>query len=179
MPSSAFPDNSFEDSTETFATQVSRNYRPTNGQNLNDSPDAFNGEYRRPSTASATTASSVGSRSSAGASRQFSKRLHGFFGDDFHNHISPRASETNLLGRMDGGMEQPFRSHRRDKSTNTAGSTEVWAGSRPGSRPETPVPSNDVVPFLYQDPDVSPLLRSKPSLIFGLIKSMDASHFFW
>ncbi|KAI9888602.1 MAG: cysteinyl-tRNA synthetase [Vezdaea aestivalis] len=148
MTSSAFPENSFNDSTDNFGTQMAARAGGGNGQGSSRMPDD-----RRPSLASLTTVSSGGSKSSAG--RVFHKKnLTGIFGDEYTP--TPQASDTSLPGRVAGdGSEQSYRTHRRDRneSTNTAASTEAWAGSRPGSRPHTPVPSNAVVPFLYQDPD--------------------------
>ena len=111
-------------------------YRPgTSGLNGSISgttigPDSyFPADDRRPSVASLiTNASSTGSKQSIG--RSIVRRL---FGDD--EKESPTSSELSL---PQGGLQRPNAAYSR---TNT--------GS--GSRPSTPLPSSDVVPFLYQD----------------------------
>ncbi|KAI5797935.1 hypothetical protein DFH27DRAFT_591462 [Peziza echinospora] len=91
---------------------------------------------RRPSVASvATNASSTGSKTSIG--RSIVRR---FFGDD--DKDSPVSSESSLA---QNGLSRPSGLYSR---TNT--------GTGGGSRPGTPLPSSEVVPFLYQDPqDIS------------------------
>lgn len=98
----------------------------------------FPDETRRPSVASVVTnASSTGSKSSIG--RSIYKKL---FGDNENNNDSPGSSESSLPSnttpRSHTGFARP--------ATPT------------GSRPRTPLPPAEVVPFLYQDPDVIKLL---------------------
>ncbi|RPB29083.1 PP2C-domain-containing protein [Terfezia boudieri ATCC MYA-4762] len=94
-------------------------------------PDSyFPQDDRRPSVASlATNASSTGSKTSIG--RSIVRR---FFGED--DKESPGSSDSSLL--QNNVLQRPSAAYTR---TNT----------QPGSRPQTPVPSSDVVPFLYQD----------------------------
>jgi adenylate cyclase len=97
------------------------------------SPD----ETRRPSVASVVTnASSTGSKSSIG--RSFYKKIFG----EGDSGESPGSSESslppNVTPRSQYGFARPV--------TPTI------------SRPRTPVPPSEVVPFLYQDPEV-PRLR--------------------
>ncbi|KAI5789099.1 hypothetical protein EDC01DRAFT_631149 [Geopyxis carbonaria] len=93
----------------------------------------FPDETRRPSVASVVTnASSTGSKSSIG--RSIYKKI---FGDGENNNDSPGSSESSLPSnttpRSHYGFPRP--------ATPT------------GSRPRTPLPPAEVVPFLYQDPD--------------------------
>jgi len=90
----------------------------------------FPQDDRRPSVASlATNASSTGSKTSIG--RSIVRR---FFGDD--DKESPGSSDSSLL--QNNVLQRPSAPYTR-------------ANTQPGSRPQTPVPSSDVVPFLYQD----------------------------
>jgi adenylate cyclase len=123
--------------------------------------DAFYDHERRPSAASAATVSSTGSRSSRGGSLQQNKKLQTFFGEDFPGQD---ASDTSLPNQ---GQETPRemppgkdRSHsfarsQRERNLSSATDTTHRDTSPAGSRPRTPVPSSDVVPFLYQDSQVS------------------------
>ena len=94
-------------------------------------PDSyFPQDDRRPSVASlATNASSTGSKTSIG--RSIVRRI---FGDD--EKESPGSSDSSLL--QNNGLQRPSAGYAR---TNT----------QTGSRPQTPIPPSDVVPFLYQD----------------------------
>ncbi|KAI9701820.1 MAG: cysteinyl-tRNA synthetase [Candelina mexicana] len=150
MPSSALP-GSFEESTENLPP-----FRPGTGRTAaSDSPDMGyygDGSDRRPSIASATTVSSTGSKSSVSKPISKSKKLQGFFGEDFAGRDSRRGSATSL---------QPYGTRRRDTSShsqrdrnNSQSTTYACEGrtaSPNGSRPRTPAPSSDVVPFLYQN----------------------------
>ncbi|KAH0542926.1 hypothetical protein FGG08_002695 [Glutinoglossum americanum] len=149
--SSAFPGGLHGDSNEIIA-QLSPSFRPGSGRSgLSDSPEGpFFGDERRPSVASVTTnASSTGSKSSVG--RSFHKKLHGFFGEDPRDY-GHNSSETSLLVGS-GGKEHMSRSNHRNNSTSgiNASGAVAGPGTPGGSRPRTPVPSSDVVPFLYQN----------------------------
>jgi len=118
--------------------QNSSQYRPGTAPGPNGStssgtvgPDSyFPQDDRRPSVASlATNASSTGSKTSIG--RSIVRR---FFGED--DKESPGSSDSSLL--QNNVLQRPSAAYTR---TNT----------QTGSRPQTPVPSSDVVPFLYQD----------------------------
>jgi adenylate cyclase len=124
-------------------------------------PDGFYDHERRPSAASAATVSSSGSRSSRGGGMQQNKKLQTFFGEDFPGQD---ASDTSLPAQ---GQETPretpqgkeTRSHsfarsQRERNLSSATDTTHRDTSPAGSRPRTPVPSSDVVPFLYQDSQV-------------------------
>ncbi|KAH0548594.1 hypothetical protein GP486_007862 [Trichoglossum hirsutum] len=152
--SSAFPVGLHGDSNEG-AVQLSPSFRPGSGRSgLSDSPDGiFFADERRPSVASVTTnASSTGSKSSVG--RSFHKKLHGFFGEEFPMHdYGLNCSETSLPVHGSVGKEHlPRPNHRNNSTPGFSASSTVARPSTPnGSRPRTPVPSSDVVPFLYQD----------------------------
>lgn len=100
----------------------------------------FPDETRRPSVASVVTnASSTGSKSSMGKS--FYRKL---FGEGDTSGESPGSSESSLPPNATPRSQQ-YGFNRPTTPT----------GSRTGSRPRTPLPSAEVVPFLYQNPDVS------------------------
>lgn len=133
--SSVFPNSNVFDLYQPDSHQTSPQYRPGTAPGPNGSastsigtigPDSyFPQDDRRPSIASlATNASSTGSKTSIG--RSIVRRI---FGDD--DKESPGSSDSSLLPYSRPGAPR----------TNT----------QPGSRPQTPVPSSDVVPFLYQD----------------------------
>ncbi|KAI9775715.1 MAG: cysteinyl-tRNA synthetase [Geoglossum umbratile] len=152
--SSAFPVTYRNDSSDS-TVQLSPSFRPGSGRSgLSDSPEGpFFGDERRPSVASVTTsASSTGSKSSVG--RSFHKKLHGFFGEEFPmRDYGHNSSETSLPVHGSTGKEHMPRSNHRNNSTPgfTANSAVPRPSTPGGSRPRTPVPSSDVVPFLYQD----------------------------
>ena len=133
--SNVFPNSNVFDLYQSDSHQTSPQYRPGTAPGPNGSTSASSGtigpdsyfpqDDRRPSVASlATNASSTGSKTSIG--RSIVRRI---FGED--DKESPGSSDSSLL---------PY-SRPSAPRTNT----------QPGSRPQTPVPSSDVVPFLYQD----------------------------
>ncbi|KAG6123727.1 hypothetical protein E4U13_000018 [Claviceps humidiphila] len=104
---------------------------------------------RRPSVASiVTTASSQGSKTSA--NRGGFRKLQFFFGEEFPGRDS---SESSLPISIPG-KDQRSRSYshgrptQRDRNHSNATDREPSPAS---SRPRTPVPNPEVVPFLYQD----------------------------
>lgn len=157
----------FNDSHENIAQgeQLSPAHRPGTGRtgntNASDSPDlTMYGDDRRPSIASVATASSTGSKGSGVSRAGFHKKLQGFFGDDFPGRDS---SETSLpsYGTGKEHRSQSFPKPRERNASNATNATETGRGASPtSSRPRTPVPSSDVVPFLYQDSNVSLLVSS-------------------
>ncbi|KAK3382340.1 phosphatase 2C-domain-containing protein [Lasiosphaeria ovina] len=117
-----------------------------------DSPDfAYFTDERRPSIASVTTtASSQGSRTSG--TRGGFRKLQGFFGEEFPGRDS---SETSLT---QPGPGKEHRSHsyshgRTHRDRNYSNATDHARDTSPSSRPRTPVPAPEVVPFLYQEAD--------------------------
>jgi adenylate cyclase len=123
-----------------------RNCRLASGRGLG----YFLDDERRPSVASVTTASSTGSKSSV-VRPNVHKSLKNFFGDDFQGKD---ASDTSLPGHVNG-KEHRSNSWTRHRNHSTSTETAPREGSPAPSRPRTPVPSSDVVPFLYQDSQVS------------------------
>ncbi|KAG9248518.1 hypothetical protein BJ878DRAFT_547929, partial [Calycina marina] len=92
IPSPGFGTSFYNDSSDnlSMASQLSPSFRPGSGLmgNTNvssgDSPaDPYFGDERRPSVASVTTASSTGSKSSAGRGGNIHKKLQTFFGEDY------------------------------------------------------------------------------------------------
>ncbi|KAI0401032.1 protein phosphatase 2C [Xylaria palmicola] len=117
----------------------------------NDSPDvAYFDDQRRPSVASITTASSQGSKNSSG--RGGLKKLQGFFGEEFPGRDG---SETSLPPAAPHAKEQRSYSFGRPRrGRNDSNATDHTREPSPtSSRPRTPIPSSDVVPFLYQEAD--------------------------
>jgi adenylate cyclase len=123
----------------------------------------YNLDGRRPSAASVvTTASSQGSKTSV--NRGGFRKLQGFFGEEFPGRDS---SESSLPISVPG-KDQRSRSYshgrptQRDRNFSNATDREPSPAS---SRPRTPVPNPEVVPFLYQDNTVRPsfpFLVSRP-----------------
>ncbi|KAJ8061725.1 hypothetical protein OCU04_009523 [Sclerotinia nivalis] len=148
----------YNDSSDALsqASQLSPIARPgtavTGHTNTSESPaDAFfgDGDERRPSVASITTASSTGSKSSLGwAAGGLHKKLTSFFGEDL-----PSSSDTSLPSQGKEVRSHSFARSHRDRNHSSATDHGHYRDASPagGSRPRTPVPSSEVVPFLYQN----------------------------
>lgn len=116
----------------------------TRGTTMTESPDALSFEdERRPSLASTTTVSSHGSGSKVGVSRK--KKFAGLFGEDLSSQESQRKNSDSSIP-MIGQRTQSSQSYR-DRNDSQA--------SPAASRPRTPLPSSDVVPWLFQNFQVS------------------------
>lgn len=156
-PSSAFGTSFYNDSSDNLsqASQLSPGFRPGSAKantNASDSPaDPYFGDERRPSIASITTASSQGSRSSVSRTAGLHKKLHTFFGDDFPGRDG---SESSLPSQGKEVRSHSFVRSQRERHGSNATDTTPRDASPGASRPRTPVPSSDVVPFLYQDSTV-------------------------
>ncbi|KAF1738839.1 Adenylate cyclase [Beauveria bassiana] len=114
-----------------------------------DSPDAiyYSHDTRRPSAASiATTTSSQGSKASI--QRGGFRKLQGFFGEEFPGRDS---SESSLPGSIGKDQRSRSYSHTRPGQERHHSNATDREGSPASSRPRTPVPAPEVVPFLYQD----------------------------
>ena len=110
--------------------------------------ETYFGEERRPSIASVHTASSQSSISSVGRPG-IHKKLQTFFGDDFPGR---NRADSSLPSHRNEGRSQSFVRKQRDRATSSGAETTRKREASPAdSRPRTPVPSRDVVPFLYQD----------------------------
>ncbi|KAF3077364.1 hypothetical protein CFAM422_000545 [Trichoderma lentiforme] len=119
---------------------------------MQDSPEQlYYTDGRRPSAASVTTtASSTGSKASG--PRGGFRKLQGFFGEEFPGRDSSESSlPTSYMGK-----DQRSRSYSHTRPThrdrNYSNATDHTRDASPASsRPRTPVPAPEVVPFLYQD----------------------------
>lgn len=123
---------------------------------------------RRPSLASIATSSSTGSRNS-GVRRGGLQKLQGFFGEQFPGRDGSETSLQSSLagtgtgtGAGAGAGKDRSRSYSHSRPTrerNYSNATDHTRDASPASsRPRTPVPAPEVVPFLYQNSDVSHVL---------------------
>lgn len=154
IPSPGFGTSFYDDSSDNLSqgSQLSPGFRPgtgvTGNTNASDSPaDPYFGDERRPSVASVTTASSSGSKSSVNRSG-IHKQLKTFFGEDFPGKDG---SDTSLPSHGKDARSHSFARSQRERNHSSATDQTQRDASPAGSRPRTPVPSSDVVPFLYQD----------------------------
>ena len=131
--------------------QRSPSFRPDSGRTADSesSDPMFLTNDRRPSLASATTVDSQNSLSKASTSRGTPyKKTPGFSGDE--GRPSPRSSDTSV----------PSTLQREHTASSLHGSRHASRDEgRPispiSSRPRTPLPSSEVVPWLFQDFKVS------------------------
>lgn len=158
VPSPGFPSSFYDDSSDNLSQgfQLSPGFRPGTGLTGNttasdSTPDPYSKDERRPSVASVTTASSSGSKSSVNRGG-IHKQLKTFFGDDFPGKD---ASDTSLPSHGKDVRSHSFARSQRERNHSSATDNTQRDVSPAGSRPRTPVPSSDVVPFLYQDSQVS------------------------
>ncbi len=131
--------------------QRSPSFRPDSGRTADsESPDPmFLSNDRRPSLASATTVDSQSSLSKASTSRGTPyTKVAGFFGDE--GRQSPRSSDTSIPSTLQ--REQIAFSRHGSRHASRDEGRPISPGS---SRPRTPLPSSDVVPWLFQDFKVS------------------------
>lgn len=156
----------YNDSSDnlSLASQASPGLRSLNVRSGNtpatstDSHEtAYYNDDRRPSVASiVTTASSTNSKASG--TRGGIRKLQGFFGEEFPGQGSSDTS-LPLAGkehRSHSHSHQHGRSGRDRQYSNATDYTRDREASPASSRPRTPVPApSDVVPFLYQEADVS------------------------
>ncbi|KAK8125749.1 adenylate cyclase [Apiospora kogelbergensis] len=167
-PSGFFGTTFYNDSSDALSTasQLSPAFRPGAGgiggavspRTANPSQAPGTGSYempevafsddRRPSVASTTTASSQGSKASG--TRGGLRKLQGFFGEEFPGRDGSETSLPANATSKDGQRSYSFnRPHRERNYSNATDHTRDASPS--SSRPRTPVPSSDVVPFLYQE----------------------------
>lgn len=176
-PAHSFPMSFYNDSNDSLPVASHPSQSPAlpqlasrTGQHSAsfDSPDALNRDFdnydaRRPSAASvATTVSSQGSKASA--QRGGFRKLQGFFGEEFPGRDS---SESSLPASLPSKEQRSHsyshgaRPSQRERNYSNATDREASPSS---SRPRTPVPAPDVVPFLYQDNSVRTLFLSPPPM---------------
>ena len=167
-PSGIFGTTFYNDSSDALSTasQLSPAFRPgpggiggaisprtTNpsqapGTSTYELPEGAFSDDRRPSVASTTTASSQGSKASG--TRGGLRKLQGFFGEEFPGRDGSETSLPANATSKDGQRSYSFnRPHRERNYSNATDHTRDASPS--SSRPRTPVPSSDVVPFLYQE----------------------------
>lgn len=131
--------------------QPSPSFRPDSGRTADsESPDPmFLSNDRRPSLASATTIDSQSSLSKASTSKGTPyKKVAGLFGDEYRP--SPRSSDTSIPSTLQ--REQTASSWHSSRHASRDDGRPISPSS---SRPRTPLPSSDVVPWLFQDFKVS------------------------
>lgn len=144
--------------------QQSPSIRPNSGRTVDsESPDPmFLSNDRRPPLTRATTADSQTSLSITSTSRGIPyKKVAGFFGDE--GRQSPRSSDTSIPSTLQ--REQTSSSLHGSRHASRDEGRPISPGS---SRPRTPLPSSDVVPWLFQDFKVSSgvsVLASSPHIL--------------
>lgn len=134
---------------------VSASSRPTNNPTGSESPEAayFNDE-RRPSIASVTTTASSQASKSSGQ-RGGLRKLQGFFGEEFPGRDSSETSLPPSLGGKESRSHSYSHTPRPHRDRNYSNATDHTRDASPSSsRPRTPVPAPEVVPFLYQEAEV-------------------------
>lgn len=179
----AMATSSYNDDSDNFssASQMSPAYRPasvsasrpTQNRPGSESPPAESAYYnyndeRRPSIASVTTTASSQASKNSGQ-RGGLKKLQGFFGEEFPGRDS---SETSLPPSAGKETRSHSYSHssRPHRDRNYSNATDQTRDASPSSsRPRTPVPAPEVVPFLYQEAEVCLLfLCSLPCVLFSI-----------
>ncbi|PKS06341.1 hypothetical protein jhhlp_007089 [Lomentospora prolificans] len=154
IPTSFYNDSSDNISVSSYASpsfNPPTNYRTGTGTGSNltvpESPDAGCHDERRPSLASITTLSSQGSKNSL--ARGGLRKLQGFFGEEFPG------SDTSLppaVPPKDSRQRSYSHSRAAQRDRNHSNATDHTRDASPSSsRPRTPVPAPEVVPFLYQE----------------------------
>ncbi|KAH8675486.1 protein phosphatase 2C [Xylariales sp. PMI_506] len=153
--SSSFGTSFYNDSSDNLSTasQLSPAFRPGTASRIGEgtgSSDSTYNDERRPSIASiTTTASSQGSKSST--NRGGLKKLQGFFGEEFPGRDG---SDLSLAANGPAKEQRSYSFNRPTRERNYSNATDHTRDASPSSsRPRTPVPSSDVVPFLYQEAD--------------------------
>lgn len=151
----------YDDSSDNLsqASHSTLGFRPGTGLTGNtmasDVPAdiCYGDERRRPSVASVTTASSQGSKSSV-SRHGIHKKLQTFFGEEWPGRDG---SDTSLPSQKAVARSHSFARSQPERDLSSAADKTQRDGSPAPSRPRTPIPSSDVVPFLYQDSQVSPV----------------------
>lgn len=157
MPPSVFQGSFYNDDSDAQSpsSQRSPSARPATGRTGSiDSPDVgyFGAvDERRPSVVSTATTGSTGSKGSA-SKTGFHKKLQGFFGDDFAGRDGSDSSLPPGIGKEQAS--QPHARTFRKRNASVVSNHSVKDPSPETSRPRTPVPTSDVVPFLYQEAEV-------------------------
>lgn len=133
--------------------------RPTQNRPGSESPPAESAYYnyndeRRPSIASVTTTASSQASKNSGQ-RGGLKKLQGFFGEEFPGRDSSETSLPPSLAGKETRSHSYSHSSRPHRDRNYSNATDQTRDASPSSsRPRTPVPAPEVVPFLYQEAEV-------------------------
>lgn len=155
IPPTDAPSTFFHDYSEQDTSPAHNIFRPGTAQTYASEPLEldYNGDHRRPSVASAMTVSSQGSKSSAGA--LFRKKLQGFFGDEYVGNGDSRHDSDNLTqsSATKPSSLDHFRARERANSDGSRNSGASQAQNQ--ARSQTPLPSSDITPWLYQSYHVS------------------------
>ncbi|PYH89794.1 adenylate cyclase AcyA [Aspergillus ellipticus CBS 707.79] len=146
------PTTFFHDYSEQEASPASTTFRPGTAQTYASEPLEldYNGDHRRPSVASAMTVSSQGSKSSAGA--LFRKKLQGFFGEEYPGNGDTKHDSDN---QTQNSATKPstldhFKARERANSDGSRNNAASQDRSQNHTRAETPAPSKEITPWLYQ-----------------------------
>ncbi|KAJ5646285.1 Adenylate cyclase [Penicillium lividum] len=134
----------FNEYSEHEASPASATFRPTTSRTFASEPADmdYNRDHRRPSTASMT--SSQGSKSSL-SHKPWRKKSKGIPTDEYTASDEPEDGQQNPPSRRGGPIDQ-LKARER---ANSDGSDPSQRPSRP--RPETPLPSSDITPWVYQN----------------------------
>ncbi|KAJ5651065.1 Adenylate cyclase [Penicillium longicatenatum] len=132
----------FNDYSEHEASPASATFRPTTGRTFASEPAEmdYNRDHRRPSTASMT--SSQGSKSSI---HKWGRKKSKATTDENTASDEPDDGQQNPPSRRGGPIDQ-LKARER---ANSDGSDPSQRPSRP--RAETPLPSSDITPWVYQN----------------------------
>lgn len=136
------PGTFFNDNSEYEASPSSATFRPATGRTFSSEPAEmeYNGDHRRPSAASMT--SSQGSKSSS-SHKPWRKKSRGLPGDEYPAIDEPDDSQQALSGKR--GLVDHLKARERANSDTSESSQRPL---RP--RAETPLPSSDITPWVYQ-----------------------------
>ncbi|KAJ6015173.1 Adenylate cyclase [Penicillium herquei] len=137
------PGTFLNDNSEYEASPITGTYRPTTSRTFASEPADldYSRDNRRPSTASMT--SSQGSKSSL-SHKPWRKKSKGVSTDEYTASDEPDDGQQNTHSRRGGPIDQ-LKARER---ANSDGSDPAQRQSR--ARAETPLPSSDITPWVYQ-----------------------------
>lgn len=136
------PGTFFNENSEYEASPASATFRPATGRTFASEPAEmdYNGDNRRPSATSMT--SSQGSKSSTSL-KPWRKKSKGLPGDEYPALDEPDESQPHLSGKR--ALVDQLKARERANSDTSESSQRPL---RP--RAETPLPSSDITPWVYQ-----------------------------
>ncbi|KAJ5669474.1 Adenylate cyclase [Penicillium macrosclerotiorum] len=137
------PGTFFHENSEYEASPASATFRPTTGRTFASEPADldYNGDHRRPSTASMT--SSQGSKSSTG--QKLWKKRPKISGDEWPVPDDADDGQQNPPSKRGGPIDKVKARER----ANSDGSDASQRAPRPGAA--TPIPSSEVTPWMFQN----------------------------